>query len=157
MQSEMSSKAGRNPARTAGRLKDSKRLCLRKERRAFPGDGGAGYIERQIMHAIIRGFTCAALASCLLSQPLRAGDAVSGNLVISQAWSRATPNGAKVAGGYLTIENCGTSPDRLLSGSTELAKRLEMHEMTVNDGVMAMRPGEDALSVATGRNGEFGP
>src|SRR4029078_13632754 len=84
--------------------------------------------ERPIMNLILRAFTCAALATCLSSQPLRAGDAVSGALVISQAWSRATPGGAKVAGGYLTIENRGTAPDRLLSGSTELARRLEIHE-----------------------------
>lgn len=109
------------------------------------------------MNAIIRGFTCAALASCLLSQPLRAGDVVSGHLVISQAWSRATPNGAKVAGGYLTIENRGTAPDRLLSGSTELAKRLEIHEMAVNDGVMTMRPVVDGLIIAPGSNVKFAP
>ena len=63
------------------------------------------------MNVIIRAFTCAALASCLSSQPLRAGEAASGTLVVSQAWSRATPGGAKVAGGYVTIENRGTAPD----------------------------------------------
>ena len=35
-----------------------------------------------------------------------------GDLVITGAWTRATPNGAKIGGGYLTIENKGTSPDR---------------------------------------------
>jgi hypothetical protein len=81
------------------------------------------------MSSIIRGFAYAALASCLLSRPSHAGDAVSGHLVISQAWSRATPGGAKVARGYLTIENRGSAPDRMVSGSTELAKRLEIHEI----------------------------
>ena len=114
-------------------------------------------IERQIMRSVISGFTCAALASCLLWQPSGAQDAISGNLVISQALSRATPGGAKVAGGYLTIENRGTAPDRLLSGSTGLAKKLEIHEMAVNDGVMTMRPVVDGLIIAPGSNLKFAP
>jgi periplasmic copper chaperone A len=68
------------------------------------------------MSSILRKFTVAALACCLLVQPLHAESAVSGNLVVTQAWSRATPGGAKVAGGYVTIENRGAVPDRLLSG-----------------------------------------
>ena len=32
------------------------------------------------------------------------------NLLITQAWSRATPGGAPVAGGNLTIENKGFCP-----------------------------------------------
>jgi copper(I)-binding protein len=113
--------------------------------------------ERQIMRTLLSRFTCAALASCLLSQPLHAENAVSGNLVISQAWSRATPGGAKVAGGYLTIENRGAVPDRLLCGSTELAKNLEIHEMAVNGGVMTMRPIADGLTIAPGSSVKFAP
>jgi hypothetical protein len=45
------------------------------------------------MTSIMRAFGCAVLASCLLSQPLRAEDVASRNLVITQAWSRATPGG----------------------------------------------------------------
>jgi hypothetical protein len=78
-------KDGRESGSRSRRLKVSKWLRLRKEHRAFPGDGGVRKLERHIMRAIISGSTWAALASCLLSQPLRAGDAVSGNLVISQA------------------------------------------------------------------------
>ena len=50
-------------------------------------------------------------------------------LVITQAWSRATPGGAPVAGGYLTIENKGLLPDRLLSGASDAARKIEIHEM----------------------------
>ncbi|TGP18118.1 copper chaperone PCu(A)C, partial [Mesorhizobium sp. M1D.F.Ca.ET.234.01.1.1] len=38
-----------------------------------------------------------------------------GDLEIEHPWSRATPAGAKVAGGYFTIINKGSSPDRLLA------------------------------------------
>ena len=59
--------------------------------------------------------------------------------MITQAWSRATPGGAKVAGGYLTIENKGSAPDRLISGSGDVAGKVEIHEMAMNNGVMTMR------------------
>ncbi|MGB8547838.1 MAG: copper chaperone PCu(A)C, partial [Xanthobacteraceae bacterium] len=41
-----------------------------------------------------------------------------GPLQISQPWSRATPKGAAVAGAYLKITNNGTTPDRLVGGSS---------------------------------------
>jgi periplasmic copper chaperone A len=109
------------------------------------------------MRSIIRGFICAALASFLLSPPLRAENAASGNLVITQAWSRATPGGAKVAGGYLTIENKGNSPDRLLSGSTAVAKNIEVHQMAVDNGVMTMRAVEGGLVIEPGKTVTFAP
>ena len=63
----------------------------------------------------------APLLVVLLGVPAQADDVKAGDLVISQAWSRATPSGAKVAGGYLTIENKGTAPDRLVGGSGDVA------------------------------------
>ncbi|MBR1203711.1 MULTISPECIES: copper chaperone PCu(A)C [unclassified Bradyrhizobium] len=42
-------------------------------------------------------------------------------VAVSQAWTRATPKGAKVAGGYLTVENRGTRADRLLSAESPAA------------------------------------
>ena len=46
-----------------------------------------------------------AIASAFLgSSPAAAHD-----ITAKQAWSRATPKGAKVAGGYLTIENRGAA------------------------------------------------
>jgi copper(I)-binding protein len=77
--------------------------------------------------------------------------------VVTQAWSRATPGGAKVAGGYLTIVNTGPAADRLLSASTEIASKVEIHEMAVNDGVMTMRPVEGGLPIEPGRTVKFAP
>ena len=60
---------------------------------------------------------CAVLLVGLVSAPARAEEVKAGDLVITQAWSRATPGGAKIGGGYLTIENKGAdagSPDRRL-------------------------------------------
>ena len=50
-----------------------------------------------------------------------------GDLQIRHPWARATPPGATVGAGYLEIRNNGSQPDRLLSASTPVAKRVEMH------------------------------
>ena len=74
-----------------------------------------------------------------LGAPAHAQEVKAGDLVITQVWSRATPGGAKIAGGYLTIENKGAAPDRLISGSGDFAGKVEIHEMAMNNGVMTMR------------------
>jgi copper(I)-binding protein len=80
-----------------------------------------------------------------------------GDLVISQAWSRATPGGAKIGGGYLTIQNKGSTPDRLLGGSADIADRVQIHEMAVNNGVMTMRPLDKGLAIEPGKTVKLAP
>jgi hypothetical protein len=88
----------------------------------------------------------------LLATPAGAQEIRAGDLVITQPWSRATPAGAKVAGGYLTIENKGSAPDRLVSGTGDVAGRVEIHEMAMNNGVMTMRPLDKGIR--EGRQGD---
>jgi len=80
-----------------------------------------------------------------------------GSLSIKHPWSRATPKGASVAGGYLTITNNGTTPDRLIGGSVEAAKRFEIHEMSMEGGVMKMRELPKGLEIAPGATVELKP
>jgi periplasmic copper chaperone A len=82
------------------------------------------------------------LLLALLATPAHAGD-----IDIKQAWSRATPKGAQVAGGYLTIENNGITADRLVSATSPAAAKVEIHEMTTLNGIMVMRPVEDGLAI----------
>ena len=84
----------------------------------------------------------AALTAFLSSSPAPAHD-----IAVKQAWSRATPKGAKVAGGYLAIENRGIQPDRLLSASSSAAAKVEIHQMALQDGIMTMRPLDDGLTI----------
>ena len=93
----------------------------------------------------------------LLDAPAFAEEVKAGNLVITQAWSRATPGGAKVAGGYLTVENKGTLPDRLVGGSAEIAGKFEIHEMAMNNGVMTMRQLDKGLAVEPGKTVTLAP
>ncbi|MDX2104195.1 MAG: copper chaperone PCu(A)C [Alphaproteobacteria bacterium] len=80
-----------------------------------------------------------------------------GDLVITQPWSRATPPGARVGGGYLQVRNTGSAPDRLLSGTMAVAGRVEIHEMRMDGQVMRMRALEQGLVIPPGRTVELRP
>ena len=106
------------------------------------------------MNSLLRTFAFATLAAVLCSTPARAEEVKAGDLVITQAWSRATPNGAKIGGGYLTIENKGSAPDRLIGGSGDIAGKVEVHEMAMDNGVMTMRPLDKGLDHRAWQDGE---
>lgn len=76
---------------------------------------------------------------------------------VEQVWSRATPNGASVGAGYLRITNTGTTADRLMSGATEIANRIEVHEMAMDNGVMKMRGLSNGLVVPPSGSVELKP
>src|SRR5262252_10268035 len=79
------------------------------------------------------------------------------SIVIEQPWIRATPGGAKVAGGYMTITNTGSEPDRLIGGVLPQAGRFEMHEMKMNGNVMQMREVREGLEIKPGQKVELNP
>jgi copper(I)-binding protein len=110
---------------------------------------------------IFRPLACIAafgiVLSCLAAAPARAEEVKAGDLVISQAWSRATPGGAKTGGGFLTIENKGNAPDRLVAVSGDFAGKIEVHEMAVKNGVMTMRPVENGLTIEPGKTVTLAP
>lgn len=72
------------------------------------------------------------------------------NLEISSAWTRATVESAKVGGGYITIKNTGDEADRLIAASADFTNGVELHEMTLVDDVMRMRPLEGGISIPAG-------
>jgi copper(I)-binding protein len=71
----------------------------------------------------------------------------AGGIAIEQAWTRATPPNAPVAGGFLTIRNNGDRADRLVSVTSPDANSVEIHRMTMDDGVMRMRKLADGLPI----------
>lgn len=99
----------------------------------------------------------AAAAMALAGTAASAHDFTVGPLKIGHPWTRATPAGAKVAGGYLSIQNTGSAADRFTGGSSEIAGRVEVHEMSVKDGVMTMRPLEAGVEVKPGEKVELKP
>ena len=109
------------------------------------------------MKQLLRTITLAISLAAVLTTSSRAEEVKAGDLIISQAWSRATPGGAKIGGGYLTIENKGTAPDRLIGGSADVAGKVEVHEMAMNNGVMTMRPLEHGLAIEPGKVVKLAP
>jgi len=109
------------------------------------------------MKQIIHGLFSVAVFATLFTTPSRAEEVKAGDLVITQAWSRATPGGAKVGGGYLTIENKGSVPDRLIGGSAAVADKIQVHEMATNNGVMTMRPLDKGLVIEPGKTVKLAP
>jgi copper(I)-binding protein len=109
------------------------------------------------MKQIIHGLFGLALLATLFAAPARADEIKAGDLVITQAWSRATPGGAKVGGGYLTIENKGSVSDRLIGGSADVAAKIQVHEMATNNGVMTMRPLDKGLVIEPGKTVKLAP
>ncbi len=92
----------------------------------------------------------------VLSSAAHAYDYKVGALEIDHPWSRAVPKGATVAAGYMTIRNTGAEPDRLVSGSTPVAAKFIVHEMSMDKGVMKMRPVQ-SLEIKPGETVELKP
>ncbi len=109
------------------------------------------------MKQIIRRFLGIALLIAPFAAPACAEEIKAGDLVISQGWSRATPGGAKIGGGYLTVENKGTTPDRLIHASGDFAGKIEVHEMAMKNGVMTMRPVDNGLTIEPGKTVKLAP
>ena len=100
------------------------------------------------------------LSACVLALATNlaaAQEFKAGSIEIDNPWSRATPKGAKVAAGYLVIKNSGTDPDRLVGGTSPAAGKVEVHEMSMDKGVMKMRPVSGGLEIKPGETVELKP
>jgi periplasmic copper chaperone A len=81
-----------------------------------------------------------------------AGDYDVGSIHISQPWSRATAKGATAGAGYMTITNKGTAPDKVSCVADDASAQCEIHSMTMEGGVMKMRPVEGGLEIKPGES-----
>jgi periplasmic copper chaperone A len=114
-------------------------------------------IKRLASASFTGAIACATMLAYFLAAPALAEEVKAGDLLITQAWSRATPGGAKIGSGYLTIENKGPAPDRLIGGSADVADKIQVHEMTMNNGVMTMRPLDQGLTIEPGKTVKLAP
>jgi len=79
-------------------------------------------------------------------------------ITVSSPWVRATPPGAKVGAGYVQLGNAGGQADRLVAASApDIAGRVEIHEMSMDDGIMKMRELADGLEIGAGSNVKLKP
>lgn len=91
------------------------------------------------------------------AMPMAMEEVHLGDLVLSGGFSRATLPNAPVAGGFLTITNTGSTDDRLLSAESDIAGETQVHEMSVDKGVMKMRQLSDGLPIPAGQTVDLKP
>jgi periplasmic copper chaperone A len=106
---------------------------------------------------MIRKFLLLAAMLPVLCGAAAAQTYTAGSIEISNAWARATPKGAQVGGAYMTITNKGSDADRLIGGTSPVAGQVEVHQMTMNNGVMSMRPVPGGLEIKAGQTVKFTP
>ena len=100
--------------------------------------------------------TCYSFAALTLAlAPFSSGAALAadydvGSIHISQPWARATPKGASSGAAYMTITNKGSTPDRVSCVSSDISAQCQIHSMTMDNGVMKMRPVEGGLQIKPG-------
>lgn len=92
------------------------------------------------------------ISAAVLAQQFKAN-----SIVIERPWTRATPGGAKVAGGYMTVTNTGSEPDRLVGGTLLQAGHFTVHEMKMDGNVMQMREVQGGLEIKPGQKMELNP
>lgn len=71
-------------------------------------------------------------------------------ITVSGAYTRATAPNAASAGGYLTIVNDGATADRLVGVSSQVAAKVEVHQMRMEGDMMKMSPVEGGLDIPAG-------
>jgi hypothetical protein len=88
-----------------------------------------------------------------VSSSAYAGDGQVGDIMIMNAWARATT--AKVGGAFLMVHNEGAA-DRLVSVSTPIANKAQIHQTKTENGAMEMRA-VDGIDVPAHGMIEFKP
>lgn len=80
-----------------------------------------------------------------------------GPLEIGHPWARATPSTAPAGGGFLTITNKGTAPDRLVAVRSTVAEQSQIHEMKMEGNIMRMRELDHGLAIPAGATVTLAP
>jgi copper(I)-binding protein len=98
-----------------------------------------------------------AIIIALTSTGAFASDYRIGGLEILSPWSRATPGGATIGAGYMTIKNTGTTSDRLIGGTTDVASDFQFHQTTIEGDVSKMHEMKSGVEIKPGETVEFKP
>ncbi len=80
-----------------------------------------------------------------------------GDVEIDHLYTRAVPPTAQVGAGYMTLKNHGQDSVRLLGGSVPFARKVEIHAMSQDEGVMKMQKVSDGVDIPAGGEVTFGP
>lgn len=106
-----------------------------------------------ILHGVRLGLAVA--CSVLLTAGAAAHDFKAGALTLKQPWTRATAG--TVGAGFVEIVNAGKTADQLVSASSPASGRMEIHTMTMEGGIMRMRPLPDGIAIPAGATASLKP
>jgi hypothetical protein len=109
-----------------------------------------------ISDSVEKGFPMNATILAALLAISSANASTCGELTVADAWVRLAPPTAPVMAGYLTLANTGDAALTVTSGSSAGFERVELHDMTHENGVMKMRK-LDQIEVAAGGKVELAP
>lgn len=95
------------------------------------------------------------LAACTPGAPADGGETAASQVEVAGALCRPTPVGRQATGCYLTL----TAPtdDRLVSVSSPLAGRVEIHESRMESKMMMMRELKEGMALPAGQPVELKP
>jgi len=94
------------------------------------------------------------LAGCAAAA---AEDFKAGAITIDGPWARPTIGDAKSTAAYMTIENSGDAPDRLLAVKSDAADNLMLHESRMEGDVMKMVHLGDGIEIPAHGAAELKP
>ena len=87
----------------------------------------------------------------------RSGSPSDSELSFSPMQIRATAPGMPSSAAYVSIANHGDAADRLIAAKTVVARRVEIHSMEMDNGVMRMRAVDGGLPIAAGDSVHLAP
>jgi copper(I)-binding protein len=102
-------------------------------------------------------FVSMLLVGALACPPAQSQEVKQGDIVISQPWSRAAPNGSELASSYLTIENKGTTADRLVAVSSDVAEKIEIQQISMAGGATSSETVDKGLGISAGEKVVLAP
>lgn len=80
--------------------------------------------------------------------------APAGGIVVTDAWARAAATGNSAA--YMTLRNTGPAADRLIRAESDVATAVELHQTSMEGGMMKMAP-VDGIALPAGERVELKP
>ena len=76
---------------------------------------------------------------------------------VSGVWGRPSPMATGNGATYMVIKNTGSEADRLINATSNISDVVELHDMTMDDGVMKMFHVEEGYVIPAGGSVELKP
>jgi copper(I)-binding protein len=92
-------------------------------------------LGRMLFRTVLLGLLAVSIAAHAAAQSANPQTVQAVNV-----WARATPQGAKTGAAYMTLVNPGPADDRLVGVTTPVAGEAQIHSISLENGVMMMRP-----------------